>query len=226
MKHWVGTDKLQRDIFARVLIGVNIAFKIGFVTAFIACLIGIILGGLAGYFGGWIDLVVTWIYSVFSSIPYIVLVVLIAAIFQGTSGLTGLYVAFGLSFWIGPARMVRGEILKIKELEYIEAAVAVGNSRLVVLFKHVLPNTMHLIFVYFSLLFIGAIKSEVVITFLGLGVKSMPSWGLMISNAIPDIGEGFWWRMIGASVALFGLVYAFNIFTDALQDALDPKHQT
>lgn len=224
-RHWLGTDKLERDILKRVLVGINIAFKIGLVTAIVACLLGLVLGGLAGYFGGWVDLVITWIYSVFSSVPYIVLVVLIAAMFKG-SGLTGLYVAFGLSFWIGPARVIRGEIMKIKELEYVQAAVAVGNSRLVVLFRHILPNTMHLVFVYFSLLFIGAIKSEVIITFLGLGVKNMPSWGLMINNSIPDIGEGFWWRMIGASVALFGLVYAFNIFTDALQDALDPKHQT
>lgn len=225
-KHLAGTDKLGRDIFKRLLVSVNVAFKIGLVTAFIACFLGLLLGGLAGYYGGWVDLVITWIYSVFSSIPYIVLVLLIAAIFKNTQGLTGLYVAFGLSFWIGPARVVRGEIMKIKELEYVQAAQAVGNSSFRILIRHVLPNTMHLIFVYFSLLFIGAIKSEVILTFLDLGVKGMPSWGLMIADASKDILSGFWWQMIGASVALFGLVYAFNIFTDALQDALDPKHHS
>lgn len=223
--YWFGTDTLGRDIMKRVMVSINVAFKIGLSTAIIACFIGLIMGGLAGYFGGWIDLVITWIYSVFSSIPYIVLVIMIAAIFRGYGGLTGLYVAFGLSFWIGPARMIRGEIMKLKELEYVEAAVAVGNHRLVILFKHILPNTLHLVFVYFSLLFIAAIKSEVILTFLGLGVEGMPSWGLMIKNAKTDIARGFWWQMIGASVALFILVYAFNIFTDALQDALDPKHQ-
>ncbi|TNE51317.1 MAG: ABC transporter permease [Deltaproteobacteria bacterium] len=225
-KQILGTDKLGRDIFKRLLVSVNVAFKIGLVTAFIACLLGLLLGGLAGYYGGWVDLVITWIYSVFSSIPYIVLVLLIAAIFKNTQGLTGLYVAFGLSFWIGPARVVRGEIMKIKELEYVQAAQAVGNSSFRILIRHVLPNTMHLIFVYFSLLFIGAIKSEVILTFLDLGVKGMPSWGLMIADASKDILSGFWWQMIGASIALFGLVYAFNIFTDALQDALDPKHHS
>jgi len=224
-KYWLGTDRLGRDITKRVLVSVNVAFKIGLVTAFIACFIGLIMGGLAGYFGGWVDLVITWIYSVFSSIPYIVLLLLIAAIFRESDGLTGLYVAFGVSFWIGPARVVRGEIMKLKELEYVQAAIAMGNSRIVVLFKHVIPNTMHLIFVYFSLLFIGAIKSEVILTFLGLGVKGMPSWGLMISDAKAEITSGIWGQMLGASLALFVLVYAFNIFTDALQDALDPKHQ-
>jgi peptide/nickel transport system permease protein len=183
-------------------------------------------------------LIITWIYSVFSSIPYIVLVLLIAAVVRAQSevilpvaavlgldpGLIGLYLAFSLTFWIGPARVVRGEVMKIKEMEYVQAARALGNSRMRILFRHVLPNTMHLIFVYFSLIFIGAIKSEVILTFLGLGVKNMPSWGGMISDASKEIIGGIWWQMIGASLALFLLVYAFNIFTDALQDALDPKH--
>jgi len=220
----LGSDRLGRDIFKRVLVSVNVAFKIGFVTALIACFIGLLLGGIAGFFGGWVDLFITYIYSVFSAVPYIVLVLLIAAIFRDSPGLLGLYVAFGATFWIGPARVVRGEVLKIKQMEYVQAAWALGNSRMRILIRHVLPNTMHLIFVYFSLIFIGAIKSEVILTFLGLGVKNMPSWGGMISDASKEIIGGFWWQMIGASVALFFLVYAFNIFTDALQDALDPKH--
>jgi peptide/nickel transport system permease protein len=234
----LGTDRLGRDIFKRVLVSVNVAFKIGLVTALIACFLGLLFGGIAGFFGGWVDLIITWIYSVFSSIPYIVLVLLIAAVVRAQSevilpvaavlgldpGLIGLYLAFSLTFWIGPARVVRGEVMKIKEMEYVQAARALGNSRMRILFRHVLPNTMHLIFVYFSLIFIGAIKSEVILTFLGLGVKNMPSWGGMISDASKEIIGGIWWQMIGASLALFLLVYAFNIFTDALQDALDPKH--
>tara|TARA_B100000609_G_C17222531_1_gene441338 strand:+ start:8813 stop:9658 length:846 start_codon:yes stop_codon:yes gene_type:complete len=223
-KYWLGTDRLGRDIFKRVLVSIHVAFKIGLVTAFFACLIGLVMGGLAGFFGGWVDLVITWIYSVFASIPYILLVLLISAMFRKSEGLLGVYVAFGATFWIGPCRVVRGEILKLKELEYVQAARAIGLDRLTILFKHVLPNTLHLVFVYFSLVFIGAIKSEVILTFLGLGVKDMPSWGLMIKSASHEIIAGFWWQMIGASLALFVLVYAFNIFTDALQDALDPKH--
>lgn len=223
-KHFMGTDRLGRDIFKRLLVSIHVAFKIGLVSALIACFLGMLLGGLAGYFGGWVDLVINWIYSVFASIPYILLVLLISAMFRNYTGLIGVYAAFSMTFWIGPCRVVRGEILKLKELEYVQAALVVGNGQLSILFRHILPNTLHLVFVYFSLIFIGAIKSEVILTFLGLGVKDMPSLGLMIKAASAEIISGFWWQMIGASIVLFILVYAFNIFTDALQDALDPKH--
>ena len=223
-KHWMGTDRLGRDIFVRTLVGVHIAFKIGIVTAIIACFIGLVMGSLSGYFGGWVDIGISWIYSVLSAIPYILLLILIAAIFKKAEGMLGIYVAFGIGFWIGPARMIRGEVFKLKALEYVQAARAIGLSEMPIFFKHIIPNTLHLVFVYFSLIFVGAVKSEVILSFLGLGVKGFPSWGRMISDAKSEILTGFWWQMIAASVALFILVYAFNVLTDALQDALDPKH--
>lgn len=223
-QHPLGTDRLGRDILTRLFVSIHVAFKIGLGTAFFACLLGMILGGFAGYLGGWVDIVITWLHSIFASIPYILLILLLAAIFRHSSGLWGIYIAFGATFWIGPCRLVRSEILKLKELEYVQAAQAVGNSKLAILFRHILPNTFHLVFVSFSLIFISAIKSEVVLSFLGLGVKRMPSWGLMLEAASLEIIAGFWWQMLGASFALFILVYAFNVFTDALQDAFDPKH--
>jgi ABC-type dipeptide/oligopeptide/nickel transport system permease subunit len=129
-----------------------------------------------------------------------------------------------MTFWIGPCRVVRGEALRLKELDYVQAAQAVGSGRWRILFRHIIPNTSHLIFVNFSLLFIGAIKSEVILTFLGLGVKNEPSWGVMIDQSKQEVVNDFFWQIGSATGLMFFLVLAFNIFTDALQDALDPRH--
>ena len=142
--------------------------------------------------------------------------------FEGT--LVPVYTAFCLTFWIGPCRVIRGEVLKLRELEYVQAATAVGFGRGRILLKHILPNTTHLMFINFSLLFIGAIKAEVILTFLGLGVKNEPSWGIMINQSKQEVVNDFFWQIGAATALMFGLVLAFNIFTDALQDALDPKH--
>ena len=120
--------------------------------------------------------------------------------------------------------VVRGEVMKLKELDYVHAAQALGGRGLRILTRHLLPNVSHLMFINFSLLFIGAIKAEVILTFLGLGVKNEPSWGLMISQSKQEILNDFFWQIGAATALMFGLVLAFNIFTDALQDALDPKH--
>ena len=128
-----------------------------------------------------------------------------------------------MTFWIGPCRVIRGETLKLRELEYVQAAKAAGFSRPYIMFKHILPNASHLMLINFSLLFIGAIKSEVILSFLGLGVKKGPSWGIMISQARQEVVNGFFWQIGAATAFMFVLVLAFNVFTDALQDALDPK---
>ena len=120
--------------------------------------------------------------------------------------------------------MIRGEVLKLRELEYVQAATAIGFGRMRVLLRHILPNTAHLMFINFSLLFIGAVKSEVILSFLNLGVKKGSSWGIMISQSRQEVINGFFWQIGGATFFMFGLVLAFNIFTDALQDAFDPKH--
>ncbi|MGE3163544.1 MAG: ABC transporter permease [Planctomycetota bacterium] len=222
-----GTDRQGRSILMRALYSVKVAVQIGLVTAFISVLLGAVLGAAAGYFGSWVDWVVTWLYSTFSSVPNLVLLAVLAFAFTGSrleQTLVPVYAAFCLTFWIGPCRVIRGEVLKLRELEYVQAATAVGFGRMYILLRHVLPNTAHLMFINFSLLFIGAVKSEVILSFLGLGVKKGPSWGIMISQSSQEVQNGFFWQIGTATAFMVGLVLAFNVLTDALQDAFDPKH--
>lgn len=223
----LGTDRQGRSILLRGLYSVKVAIQIGVVSSFIAVAIGTLLGGLAGYFGGWVDHAVVWLYSTFSSIPWIVLLMVLAATFVGSKfdgTLVPVYAAFCISFWIAPCRVIRGEVMKLKELEYVQAAAAAGFGRLRILLRHVLPNTAHLMFINFSLLFIGAIKAEVILSFLNLGVKGEPSWGVMINHAKAEVLNGFFWQIGTATFLMVGLVLAFNVLSDALQDAFDPKH--
>ena len=227
----LGTDAQGRSILFRGIYSIKVAIQIGVVTALVSVLIGAVLGSAAGYFGGWVDTLVVWLYTTFSSIPNLVLLVVIAYAFQATDSdvkdtLLPVYLAFCATFWIGTCRVVRGETMKLKQLEYIQAAKTAGFGSLRVLFRHVLPNTSHLLLINFSLLLIGAIKSEVILSFLGLGVKSQPSWGVMIRDAgnNGDVMTGFFWQIGTATALMFVLVLAFNILSDALQDAFDPKH--
>lgn len=227
LKMSLGTDRQGRSMLIRALYSAKIAVQVGFVTALIAVLLGTVLGAAAGFFGGWVDHAVIWLYSTFSSVPNLVLLVVLAFMFTGSpvdGTLIPLYAAFCLTFWIGPCRVIRGETLKLKELEYVQAATAIGFNRPYILLRHLIPNTFHLMFINFSLLFIGAIKSEVILTFLGLGLKSGASWGIMIAQSEADVVAGFFWQIGTATTFMFLLVLAFNIFTDALQDAFDPKH--
>ena len=223
----LGTDRQGRSIALRAIYSIKVAFQIGAVTSLISVLMGSFLGAAAAFFGGWVDHVVIWLYSTFSSVPNLVLLVVLAYTFSGTmfdGTLVPVYVSFCMTFWIGPCRVIRGETLKIKELEYVHAARAMGFNRVYILLRHIIPNTAHLMLVNFSLLFIGAIKSEVILSFLGLGVKKGPSWGIMISQAKSEVITGYFWQIGTATIFMVGLVLAFNILTDALQDILDPKH--
>ena len=227
----LGTDAQGRSIFFRALYSIKVAIQIGVVTALVSVLIGAVLGSAAGYFGGWVDYIVVWLYTTFSSIPNLVLLVIIAYAFTATDSsvkdtLLPVYLAFCATFWIGTCRVVRGETLKLKQLEYVQAAKTAGFGSARVLLRHILPNTSHLMLINFSLLLIGAIKSEVILSFLGLGVQSQPSWGVMIRDAgnNGDVMTGFFWQIGTATAFMFVLVLAFNILSDALQDAFDPKH--
>ena len=223
----LGTDRQGRSIMMRAIYSTKVAVQIGMVAALISVLIGTLLGAAAGYFGGWVDHLVVWLYSIFSSIPWIVLLMVLAAMFRGSQfdgGLIPVYAAFCMSFWISPCRVVRGEVMKLKELEYVQAASAIGFGRARILLRHVIPNTAHLMFINFSLLFIGAIKAEVILSFLGLGVKDEPSWGVMINHAKAEVLNGFFWQIGAATTFMLVLVLAFNVLSDALQDAFDPKH--
>ncbi|MEQ8281089.1 MAG: ABC transporter permease [Deltaproteobacteria bacterium] len=219
--HWLGTDRQGRDILARALFSTKIAFSVGLVTATVSVTIGTALGAVAGYFGGKVDAAIVWLYSTVQSVPSILLLVAIA--YVAGRGLFGVYLAFCATFWVGPCRVVRGEAAKIREAQYVEAARALGYGPLRILVAHVVPNTLHLALVSFALAFVGAIKSEVILSYLGLGVQGEPSWGTMINQSRGELINGFFWQIGAASVAMFGLVLAFNVFSDALQDALDPK---
>lgn len=223
----LGTDRQGRSILIRAVYSAKVAIQVGVVVSFIAVLFGSILGAAAGYFGGLADHLVIWLYSTFSSIPYLVLLVVLAFMFTGSAvegTLIPLYVAFCLTYWIGPCRVTRGEALKLKQLDYVQAANALGAGKGRILMRHIIPNTAHLMFINLSLLFIGAIKGEVVLTFLGLGLKEGASWGIMINQSKSEVVSGFFWQIGAATFFMFVLVLAFNVLTDALQDAFDPKH--
>lgn len=223
----LGTDRQGRSIFIRAVYSAKVALQVGVIVSIFAVGFGSLIGAAAGYFGGWVDHAVIWLYSTLSSIPDLVLLVVLAFMFKGSeleSTLVPLYVAFGLTYWIGPCRVTRGETLKLKQLDYVQAANALGAGRARILVQHIIPNTAHLVFINLSLLFIAAIKGEVVLTFLGLGLKDGASWGIMVDQSRAEVVSGFFWQIGAATFFMFVLVLAFNILTDALQDAFDPKH--
>jgi peptide/nickel transport system permease protein len=221
-EHWLGTDRQGRSILVRAIYSAKIAIGVGFIIATLCSVFGGLLGCIAGYYGKRVDDFIVWLYSTVQSIPYLLLLIMLT--YVAGKGLLGIYVAFGATFWVGPCRMVRGEVIKLREAEYIHSAKAMGYGDWRIIFKHLLPNTMHIILVYFALLFVAAIKAEVIISFLGLGVQGEPSWGIMIKQSQAELINGFYWQIGAATFSMFGLVLCFNIFADALQDALDPKH--
>jgi len=220
--HWMGTDGLGRDVMARLVQGVRIAYKVGIITSFIAIPIGVILGCLAGFFGGRVDDFIVWLYSTFASMPGLLFILAIAMVVPG-KGLLGVYLGIGLTTWVGLCRLVRGEVLKHKEQTYVQAAKALGIGSGRIMFRHILPNITHVIIVTFTLRFPAAVGTEVFMSFLGIGVQNEPSWGLMINSARMRLWQGMWWEMTFVTMALFLLVLAFNLLGDALRDALDPR---
>lgn len=217
----LGTDIFGRSVLTKVIHGTQIAMSVGLISSFIAIPIGVTLGALAGYFGGWIDEIIVWFYTTFSSIPGIMLLMSIAFILG--KGITTVYIALGLTSWVGLCRLIRGEVMKHKNREYVQAAGAIGAGHGRKLFKHIIPNVSHIVIIFTSLQFQVAIKSEVILSYIGLGVSGQPSWGTMIDDAKMELARGVWWQLAGATVAMFVVVLAFNILGDALRDALDPK---
>lgn len=223
-RHPLGTDNLGRDVLHRAVQGTRIAFQVGIVTACIAIPIGVTLGCLAGYFGGRVDDFIVWLYSSFASIPGLLLILAIAMVVG--KGLMGVYLGIGLTTWVNLCRLIRGEVMKHKTRPYVQAARALGYGPFRIIFRHILPNVFHLIIITFSLRFPAAISTEVFMSFLGIGVQSEPSWGIMVSNARLRLWQGVWWEMAVVTAAIFMIVLAFNLFGDALRDALDPRLRT
>jgi ABC-type dipeptide/oligopeptide/nickel transport system permease subunit len=220
-EHWFGTDMFGRSVLAKVIRGTQIAMSVGLAASLIAIPIGVILGALAGYFGGWVDDFITWLYTTFSSIPNIMLLISITMILG--KGIFAVYIALGLTSWVTLCRLIRGEVMKHKEREYVQAAGAIGGGHFRKLFLHILPNVTHIVIINTSLQFQFAIKSEVILSYLGLGVQGEPSWGTMIDDAKLELSRGVWWQLASATFAMFLVVLAFNLLGDALRDSLDPK---
>lgn len=220
-EHIFGTDIFGRSVWDKTIKGTEVAMSVGLVTAIISIVIGVAFGATAGYFGGKIDELIVWFYTTFSSIPYIMLLVAITFILG--KGLFAVYLALGLTSWVNLCRLIRGEVMRHKDREYVQAAQAIGGGHFRKLVKHILPNVLHIVIIHFSLQFQIAIKSEVILSYLGLGVQGRPSWGIMIDDAKLELARGVWWQLGAATLAMFIVVLAFNILGDALRDALDPK---
>ena len=219
--HPLGTDGLGRAVLQRLVQGARIAFQVGVVTSLIAIPIGVLLGCLGGYFGGRTDDFIVWLYSTFASIPSLLFILAISLLVG--RGLLGVFLGIGLTTWVGLCRLIRGEVIKHKSRPYVMAARALGLGPFRIMFRHILPNVFHIVIVSFTLRFPAAISTEVFMSFLGIGVQGEPSWGVMISNARLRLWHGVWWEMTFVTLAIFGIVLAFNLLGDALRDALDPR---
>ncbi|MFW6154371.1 MAG: ABC transporter permease [Planctomycetota bacterium] len=228
---WLGTDWAGRSVLVKTIMGAKVSLTVGLMANVIAVPLGTALGAIAGFFGRRLDDAIVWLYTTLSSIPGIILLIAMKYAFKDVTvlgldltGIHGIYVALGVISWVGMCRLVRAEVMKIRELDYVTAARAVGVRRGAILLRHVVPNVFHLGIIRFSLGFVTAVHSEVILSYLGLGVApGTPSWGTMINAARMDLTVGRWWEATAAVAAMFLLVLALSIFGDRLRDALDPK---
>lgn len=243
----LGTDIQNRSVFYRTLYGCRTALLITVFTSLLSLSIGISLGVISGYFGGWVDEAVTWLVSTISSVPWILLVLALGFVLkdQGLGflarvgphswgyddagderkfpGILVIILSLGLTDWVGVCRLIRGEVLRQRALDYVSAGRALGLSQPRILFLHVLPNCLHLVIITFTLSAVGYIQAEVALTFLGIGISEAPSWGRMIDDAKTEFLRGVWWNFAGATVAIGILSLALSLLGDALRDVLDPR---
>lgn len=219
--HLLGTDILGRDVLHQTLKGARVALLVGGLTSLIVIPLALLFGVTAGYFGRRIDDAFFLLSSTLMAIPGLLL--LIAIIMALGRGPVQVCVALGITSWVGFARVARGESLKIRELDYVQAARALGVSEARILVRHVVPNLMHLVIITFVLLFSGLVLSEATLSWLGIGIDG--SWGQMIDQARDELSRDpvVWWNLAAASTALFALVLAVNLVGDGLRDVLDPR---
>lgn len=217
-----GTDKYGRDMLSRVLVGARISFFIGFVAVFISLIIGITLGSIAGYFGGKIDAIIMWLINVTWSIPTLLLVIAITLALG--KGFWQVFIAVGLTMWVEVARVVRGQIISVKEMQYVTAAIALGFTDFRIITKHILPNIMAPVIVISAANFAAAILIESGLSFLGIGAQPpMASWGAMIKDHYNYIILGKPYLAIIPGLCIMSLVMAFMLIGNTLRDALDVK---
>ena len=218
----LGGDRLGRDVLAKVVKGAEVSIVVGLAAALVATLIGTVLGALSGFFGGKIGDLLEWVYNVFTAIPSILLIFAFAAIFPRGIGAVVCILAF--TGWTGIYRLIRAEFMKHRVREYVRSAEAIGASQWSRMFRHILPNVSHVALVQLSLHVVSFIKSEVILSYLGLGVSvDQVSWGTMLAEAQNEMILGYWWQLAAVTAFMAVFVTAFALFTDALRDALDPK---
>ena len=218
----LGGDRLGRDVLEKTIKGTEISVFVGVAAALVATTIGVLLGAFGGFFGGKIGDFLEWVYNVFESIPNILLIFAFAAVVG--RGVESVVIILALTGWTGMYRQVRAEFIKHSGREYVRSAEAIGASRMSRMFKHILPNISHVVLVRMGLLVVGFIKAEVILSYLGLGVRvDQVSWGTMRAEAQSELILGFWWQLGAATLFMAVFVTAFSLMADALRDALDPK---
>lgn len=221
-EHWFGTDNLGRDVFARIVYGAKISLFIGITAALIDFTIGVIYGGIAGYVGGKTDEVMMRFVDILYGLPYLLVVILLMVVMG--PGLLTIIVALTATGWIGMARIVRGQILQLKNADYVLATITLGGTPWYIIWRHLLPNTMGIIIVQITYTVPSAIFSEAFLSFIGLGIQPpLASWGSMANEGLPSILSGHWWRLFFPSFFISFTMLAFNLLGDGLRDAFDPK---
>ena len=218
--HWLGTDALGRDVAAGMIHGTRISLTIGLVVVAIQATLGILLGGIAGYYGGWIDIVLSRLFELMLGIPTFFLIITVAAIFPPS--IYTIMVILGLTGWVGIARFIRGEFLKVRAMDYVTAARALGVSDARVMFRHILPNAVAPVLVSMAFGVASAILTESGLSFLGIGVpQHLVTWGSILAES--RASSFAWWLAVFPGAAIFVTVTAYNLLGDGLRDALDPK---
>ncbi len=243
--HLFGTDKVGQDVFYRALKGIRTGMVIGTLTTLIMLPFAIMMGIMAGYFKGWVDDLIQYIYITLSSIPGVLLIasaILMLQVYMDThpekfesiiirsdTRLLALCAILGVSSWTGLCRILRGETLKLREMEYVQASESLGVSHFKILWKHIVPNIMHIVLMTVVLDFSGLVLAEAILSYVGVGVDpSMESWGNMINAARLELARDpiVWWNLVAAFVLMFGLVLSANLFADGVRDAFDPRLRT
>ncbi len=218
--HALGTDGLGRDELARLLAGGRITLSVGIIAALVAMVIGTVYGAISGYYGGWLDTLLMRVVDVFLSIPTLFLLLFLAAMFHGS--LSALMIVIGVTSWLGPARLVRGEVLTLKERLFVEAARAIGAADRRIIFRHVVPNAFGTIVTTTTFMIASAMLAETALSYLGIGVRApTPSWGNLLSSAQSDIFAGAWWLILPPGFAILFSVCAFNFIGDWMRERED-----